>query len=89
MSDFPLTPPDEFPDNYICPPYKNKEYLCNYDYTGVSECGVPLYVPNCDKPQEQDEKEICSAREWYDSDNSHWFGPSDVFDYMKILKARE
>lgn len=89
IPDFPITPPDQLPDNYICPHYRNKEYLCNYDYSGVSECGVPLYVPNCDKQKTSDEREICRAKKWYDSLGSHWFGPADTFDYMKILKARE
>lgn len=88
FSEFPVTPPDQFPENYLCPPWKNKKFVCNFDYTGVSECGVPTYFEDC-PGSNSDQKEICKARSWYDSTNLHHFGPVDTFDFMRLLKARE
>ena len=88
MKTFPIIPPDYFPEHYQCYPEQANEKVCNYDFSGVSHCGAQEYVEQC--PVSTDYmRDVCKALSYYDVNETHWFGPSDCHDYMRLLKSRE
>jgi hypothetical protein len=85
---FPSDPPDYFPEHYLCKPEENNERVCNYDFSGVSFCRSPYYIDDC-PTSEKDMGDVCKALNYYDKNGSHWFGPSDCHDFMRILVPRD
>ena len=88
MKSFPFMPPDYFPEHYQCYPERANEKVCNYDFSGVSHCGAQEFVNQCPTSISY-MKDVCNALTYYDTNGTHWFGPSDCHDFMRVLKARE
>ena len=89
MTNFPIIPPDYFPDHYQCLPEQNGERVCNYDFSGLSHCGAQHYIDTCPKTNIDYMTDVCDALPYYDTKGTHWFGPSDCHDFMRLLKSRE
>lgn len=82
-SEFSTKPPQLYPEHYTCKPEENETRVCNYDFSGVSDCGVLTYN-SCSV----NKKDQCSTR-YYDWNNTHYFGPLDTHDWMPLLKSRD
>ena len=80
MKDFPLKPPQYYPNDYICQNDEfDAEYTCSYDYASISKCSKQIF--SCPNSLYQD---FCDSQEFYNPKNLTYMGKYPLVDFIPI-----